>query len=330
MAPRLDISFPLCHQWQYLFGQAYQPQTNEFLLNHARTGIVLALRAVLPNGGKVGVVAYNCHTVANAVVNAGCTPLFIDITRELTIDVEKLPVGLEAIIVTNLFGIRNDIEAIKAKCSKTVIIVDNAHGFGLPEEGDFTIYSINQGKFPSLGEGGILKVNTIKYNERITTLYQKLPTYSYYAQIKLFAKMWLKALAYSPCCYWLVRWKKKDFKRNVYEKVVLRKMANGVKKMYCAALPDIDKRIAIQKKNAEFLRALGYDVCVGENAFMAIIECERPENLKREFARKGIETATHFGKAIEWAHEFGYIEGSCPQAERLTKRLLMIPTYIRI
>ena len=76
MIPRLNISFSLRRQVQYWCGKVYKSREGEYLLNHARTGIVMALRAALPNGGRVGVVVYNCHTVANAVVNAGCAPLF--------------------------------------------------------------------------------------------------------------------------------------------------------------------------------------------------------------------------------------------------------------
>ena len=90
MTPRLDIRFPLRRQWLYWFGRQYEPQEGEYLLNHARTGIALALKATLPNGGRVGVVAYNCHTVANAVVNAGCTPVFLDVTERLQIDCEEI------------------------------------------------------------------------------------------------------------------------------------------------------------------------------------------------------------------------------------------------
>ena len=165
MRPRLDIQFPLRRQIQFWCGKQYESRDGEYLVNHARTGIVMALRATLPKGGRVGVVAYNCHTVANAVANAGCTPFFVDVTEGLRIDVSSIPVDLDAIVVTNLFGIRNDISAIRAKCPRAIIIVDNAHGYGLPVEGDFTVYSINQGKFPALGCGGILVVS------------QKLPTY---------------------------------------------------------------------------------------------------------------------------------------------------------
>jgi dTDP-4-amino-4,6-dideoxygalactose transaminase len=60
------------------------------------------------------------------------------------------------------------------------------------------------------------------------------------------------------------------------------------------------------------------------------VRCDDPDALQKEFTQQGVETATHFNNAIVWAKEFGYTEGQCPTAERLTKELLMIPTYRKI
>lgn len=341
MTPRLDIRFPLKRQWQYWFGKQYEPRKGEYLVNHARTGIVMALRATLPKGGRVGVVAYNCHTVANAVVNAGCEPFFVDVTEDLRIDVESVPVDLDAIVVTNLFGIRNDIEAIRKRCPEAIIIVDNAHGYGLPVEGDFTVYSINQGKFPALGEGGILVTNERMKeleNERISEMYASLPGYNFIAQLKLFAQMLVKALAYSRCMYWLtmkVKGMRELGSERIREKVVMKRMAPGVRRLYQLWLPSADEAIAAQKRNAERIRGLGVsglgdEWLMGDNAFMLIARCENPEELKMWFANRGVETETHFKHAIDWAKEFGYVPGSCPKAEEMKRHLLMIPTYKRI
>lgn len=341
MKPRLDIKFPFKRQWCYWFGKEYKPKDGEYLLNHARTGIVMALKASVPEGGRVGVVAYNCHTVANAVVNAGCKPVFVDVTERLTIDVESVSADLDAIVVTNLFGIRNDIEAIRKRCPKAIIIVDNAHGYGLPAEGDFTVYSINQGKFPALGEGGILVTNERMKeleNERISEMYASLPGYNFIAQLKLFAQMMIKAIAYSPGFYWLtmkVKGMRELGSERIREKVEMKRMAAGVRRLYQSWLPSADEAIAAQKRNAERIRGLGVrglgdEWLMGDNAFMLIARCENPEELKMWFANRGVETETHFKHAIDWAKQFGYIEGSCPMTERLTKELLMIPTYKRI
>ena len=334
MIPRLDIQFPIKRQWQFWFGEQYEPQEGEYLLNHARTGIVMALRATLPDGGRVGVVAYNCHTVANAVVNAGCTPVFVDVTENLMIEIESIPADLDAIVVTNLFGIRNNISAIRAKCPRAIIIVDNAHGYGLPAEGDFTVYSINQGKFPALGEGGILVTNERMKeleNERISEMYASLPGYNFIAQLKLFAQMMIKAIAYSPCIYWLTMKMKKSSNPKVHQSVVMKQMAPGVRRLYQAWLPTAETEIAKQKRNADLMseriRELGNECIVGDNAFMLIAKTRDSAALQVWFAKQGVETATHFAHAIDWAIEFGYQHGSCPMAERLTKELLMIPTY---
>ena len=329
MKPRLDIQFPLRRQIQFWFGKQYEPKQGEYLVNHARTGIVMALRAALPKGGRVGVVAYNCHTVANAVVNAGCTPFFVDVTEDLRINVESVPVDMDAIVVTNLFGIRNDVEAIRKRCPGAVVIVDNAHGYGLPAEGDFTVNSINQGKFPALGCGGILVVSQklpTMLQKSIAEQYAALPGNGFIAQVKLFAQMLVKAIAYSRCMYWLTMKMKKKANPEVHEKVAMRKMAKGVRRLYQAWLPKVESEIAKQRQNAAQIDGAFY----GDNAFMAIVKCDDPEELQKQYASRGIETATHFKNAITWAKEFGYKEGSCPKAEELTKKLLMIPTYTRV
>ena len=115
----------------------------------------------------------------------------------------------------------------------------------------------------------------------------------------------------------------------------MKKMAPGVRRMYEAWLPNAAAEIAKQKHNAKQICDLQSEIknrqCfIGSNAFMAIVRCDDPDALQKEFAQQGVETATHFKNAIAWAKEFGYTEGQCPTAERLTKELLMIPTYRKI
>lgn len=115
----------------------------------------------------------------------------------------------------------------------------------------------------------------------------------------------------------------------------MKKMASGVRRMYEAWLPNAAAEIAKQKHNAEQICNLQSEIknrqcLIGSNAFMAIVRYDDPEALQKKFAQRGVETATHFKNAIAWAKEFGYIEGQCPVAERLTKELLMIPTYRKI
>lgn len=76
-------------------------------------------------------------------------------------------------------------------------------------------------------------------------------------------------------------------------------------------------------------KGLAEQVWYGDNAFMLIARSDNPEQLSQYFAKNGVESATHFARTIEWAKEFGYTKGQCPMTEKLTKELIMIPTYCR-
>ena len=336
MTPRLHIEFAYRHQLTFWCGVEHTPQVGEYLLNHARSGIVMALQAALPAGGRVGVVAYNCHTVANAVEQAGCIPVFVDVAEDLHIDVQHLAtLKLDAIVVTNLFGIHNDIAAIQTVQPNAIIIVDNAHGYGLPAEGDFTVYSINQGKLPALGAGGMLWVNTEQYQASIQQQYAALPSYTKSQELKLFMIMLAKAWMHIPWIYGLLTRRMKAYRGKIEcrEAVVLRRMAKGVSRIYQQALPTIAEQIQQQRANAQQVadallsKGLAEQVWYGDNAFMLIARSDNPEQLSQYFAKNGVESATHFARTIEWAKEFGYTKGQCPMTEKLTKELIMIPTY---
>ena len=338
MKPRLDIHFSLRDQLSFLFGCPYCRKPSEFLLNHARSGILLALQALhLTKGAKVGVMAYNCHTVFNAVSQAGCIPVFIDVTNGLGLDLndlKKKKQGLSALIVTHLFGIHNDVDAIKEVCPGIPVIEDCAHAYGIPEvKGDIAVFSIGQGKLPSLGDGGILSVRNDVYLDETTRLYESVPDYSVFAEIKQFCKLLLKAVSYLPWVYSCVtlpmKMRKPAFSGR--EDIIVKRMSRGVSRMYERERHQVLNQIFERRQRAmELIRnsqGPGLSFLCGDNAFMLVARCDTPEVLKTRYKARGIETATHFAHCIDWAKSFGYQDGMCPTAEYLTKHLLMIPTY---
>lgn len=312
MIPRLQISFPLRYQKEYWFGRPYSAAENEFLLNHARSGILLALKAAeLPADACVGVMVYNCNTVANAIEQAGFRPVFIDVTEELKLDLEDLSQkadGLAALVVTHLFGEVNDVKAIKQKYPHMILIEDCAHAYGIKElNGDFAVFSIGQGKNPSIGDGGILKVLNQKDLQNSNHLFRELPEYTLGQRIKLFIKLWAKAFLYRPFLYnWItLLLKRKCPIRSGKETIIPRKMCRGIRNIY---------RIEREK-------------VIPRDSFMQVLYCQNPENEKESYRKKGIDTDTHFGLSIQWAREFGYETGDCPNAEKLVNHLLMVPNY---
>lgn len=339
MKPRVEVNFDKAERQAFRKKYPeYQHDDNEFLLNHARSGLLLALQSLgLPKGSRVGVMVYNCHTVMNAVTQAGCEVVFIDIDDHMRIDrddLERKSSGLKALIVTHLFGIINDIDAIRKQYPQLPIIEDCAHAFGKEISGDFGVYSIGQGKLPSLGDGGILVVNNPKYAETVNTLYAKLPEYSCSDEKKLYCKLLLTNLAHNQLIYGLVtsRLKQRKKPQSGKESIVMRKMSRGIRAMFALrkgqVAEQVKTRLVNAKNEAKYFgnNELVSSVLVGSNAFMLVVRSAHVKALKIQYAQRGIETATHFANSILWAREFGY-RGDCPNAERLRKELLMIPVY---
>lgn len=339
MKPRVEVNFDKSERQAFRKkSPEYQPAANEFLLNHARSGLLLALQALqLAKGSKVGVMVYNCHTVMNAVAQAGCEVVFIDIDDTMRIDqedLEKKSMGLKALIVTHLFGIINDIESIRKLNPHLPIIEDCAHAFGKEIIGDFGVYSIGQGKLPSLGDGGILVVNNTRYIDTVKNLYDRLPSYSRFDETKLYVKLLLTDFLHKRLIYsvFTSRWKQNKKPQSGREPIRAKKMARGVIAMFALRKGHVDEQVKTRLLNAEKEtdglknNELVSSVLVGSNAFMLVARSSDVKALKAQYAQRGIETATHFANSLLWAKEFGY-KGECPKAERLRNELLMIPAY---
>ena len=155
-------------------------------------------------------------------------------------------------------------------------------------------------------------------------------------ELRLFITMLVKAWMHIPWIYGLItrRMKNHRGKATCREAVAIRSMAKGVSRMYQQALPTIAEQIQQQRANAQQMadalisKGFAEQVWYGDNAFMAIARTKDAMSLSKYLAACGVESATHFARSIEWAKEFGYTEGQCPMAERLTNELIMIPTYV--
>ena len=340
LIPRLDVRFSLPQQLSFVFGKPYLPHKGEFLLNHSRCAIFLALKSLrLPPRTGIGVMVYNCHTVMNAIEQAGYTNVFIDVDDNLMIDFDDLRKKaslISALVVTHLFGIVNDIQAIKNEFPHLLVIEDCAHAGGIEHlHGDFATFSIGQGKFPSLGDGGILLVLNGQYLDEVNTIYSQISSYSIVESLGLFTKLLINSILYVP---WVYCWLTFPIKRRRYyisgrEKVNQKKMNRGVSAMYASTKAKVDvekeirKKLQIAKFEAQWIAKDINHYCIGFNAFMLVANCDNPKLLQEKLRKRGVESATHFVCAIDWALEFGYRYGDCPNAEKLINHLLMLPTY---
>lgn len=340
--PRLNVSFSASMRDSFIkANNEYSPRNNEFLFNHNRSAILFILNLLNIKGGNVAVMAYNCHTVMNAIYQAGCHSIFIDVDNSLKMDTDDLQrkaqeQRIDAVIVTHLFGIPNEIDAIR-NIINVPIIEDCAHAYlspGCGNNGDFAIYSLGQGKFPSIGDGGICVINNEKYLEHFKNSYSQVPQYSKGEKFSLFCRMTVKHLCYRPWIYFIMR----NFKENKTEKVIkdikIRRMEKGISTLFNLCQPEIEKNKAHQQYNTDVLINALPDLNVRPlispnvtNCFMLPVVCKNVRDIQDLFFNKGIETATHFSKCTEWAKSYGYKERECPNTEFFTKHLLVIPTY---
>lgn len=347
MVPRIGVKAPVS-MMNFFFGRKYQSKENQFLLNHARTGVYVTLKALqLPSKTKVGVMLYNCDSVVSAINKAGCEPVFLDVTDELRIDENDLrrkSTGLSVVVISHLFGIPNDISSIRKQYPQLIIIEDCAHAWGsrfadgclCGTKGDFAVYSVGIGKLPSLGDGGLLCVNNQYYLASLQEKVVQLPTYTILQNVKLYVTILMKHLLYSPCIWtWIVRWKSKRQANN--SNWHAKRMANGVERMLgaCSGMMDkkIEKRRSVMKNICECLsgmpvfKQLEKEPWKQSNAFMLPLWTADKNDAIEFFRRNGIETKTHFENALQWGSQYGYKSGDCPNTEKLLQHLIMLPCY---
>lgn len=110
-------------------------QGDAFLFSSGREALLAVLRSLaLAQGEEVIVQGYTCVVVPNAILAAGCVPIYADIERDsLNLDLAAVERAItpktRAIICQHTFGLPADTEALRALCDKhsLLLIEDCAH-----------------------------------------------------------------------------------------------------------------------------------------------------------------------------------------------------------
>lgn len=139
-----------------------------------RQALAALLKAAdIKQGDHVGVCAFTCPSVIEAVMVLGAVPVFLDVDKHLCIDPEQIrlldPGLLKVVILQHTFGNPGQLEELLQSCKKKGIkvIEDCAHALGcfwggepLGSFGLGAIYSFQWGKPFTIGQGGMLIVNS--------------------------------------------------------------------------------------------------------------------------------------------------------------------------
>jgi UDP-4-amino-4-deoxy-L-arabinose-oxoglutarate aminotransferase len=153
---------------------------NGVAMGSGTAALTLALWALgLKKGGEVILPTYVCKNVAEAILNAGCVPVFCDVGHHWNMTAKTVADVLTkraiAIIVIHLFGIPTHLDDFEK--FGLPIIEDACQAFGAKAEerivgtmGTIGIFSFHATKCLTTGEGGLAISNDPKLLERMRKL----------------------------------------------------------------------------------------------------------------------------------------------------------------
>ena len=360
MIPRFNYSFSPVEAWDAAKGifrpecsnTAYYrslfPSSTVHEISSARAGLTYALEALqLRQHARIGVQPYTCSSVMSAIRSAGFSPVFIDINHRLTLDCDDLAYKLneiDALIVTHTFGVPADINRIKELTGNLPVIEDCAHAFLSRYEGiqvgnffDLAVFSFGNGKFPTLGSGGLLVVNNKQYERSVAKQINQLKKNTVAAELMFICRRLLYSLIYSGIGYQLLYGMSTKFlsgrgkafaagpknEQEMYKS--LRYLINKKAKNFQAiANQQRQNALAILDKNkSAFERVFNEDS--DSNCFAIVCLDARRDALYSYLVQNGVGAGKHFQHAKAWASTVGYQSGMCPQFEELVERVITIP-----
>jgi len=148
--------------------------------------LLLALRALgIGPGDEVITTAYSFFASAGTIVNAGATPVFVDIDpRTFNIDPHAIEAAItprtKAVLPVHLYGQCCDVATVKATCDKHQLwlIEDAAQAIGSEWDGkragafgDFGCFSFFPSKnLGAAGDGGMMVARNSDYADRVRLL----------------------------------------------------------------------------------------------------------------------------------------------------------------
>lgn len=327
-----------------------------------REAIELALKILkLPKDSWVAINGFTCYAVYEAIDNAGYGTEFIDIDESLNFSTENLKVILRSnskvrvVVIQNTLGYPCDIKKIEKICrkNKLILIEDLAHSVGAIYEdgreagtvGDFTVLSFSQDKIIDGISGGVLVVRNEKYQ---TALPRSFSNPKFIQQLKdrfypLFTYLIRKT--YSVGLGKLLHWVLRSF--GLLSKPM--DGEDGIKNLpswycqlaYSAFIDHVDninhrRRIASVYAKAIDKKILSDQVVkkvdLSSNLRFPIF-VENRSSLVNYLKDYGVYVSDVWYDAP--ISPKGYMErtsynGQCPNAEKISEKILNLPTHINV
>lgn len=321
-----------------------------------RAAIVTAIKAIgLTPGARVGAPLYCCSVVLKAIEAAGCKPRFLDVDPATfclsATDLNEKRSQIDAVIAVHMYGNVCDVRKLQEMAPGLPMIEDCALSLGSKlgdrmtgSLGDIGVFSFRSGKYLSVGEGGVIFANDGRLRSEAAKLISKLPVPVHAKELLHVAKTYLRSSLRSRPFYGLVGhalWEAYNKRARFSEKSPI-----AMSQIYRTDLALTKKRLGrlrsmvnAQRSNADYflqnLRADPSAVChepagafYNRYQFPLTLPSQNDRDLLAAYLhRRQIDTAKPLDDIVEVARSYYGYNGDCPVAEKLSKQVLIIPSY---
>jgi len=308
----------------------------------------------LPLGSQVLVQSLTCSVVPGAIIKAGLKPIFVDVTNTFNMDIADLakkttPLS-KVLIIQHSFGHPDNLEKIQSFCHqhKLILIEDCAHCLGVNYQGKplgsfghASFFSFGRDKVISSVWGGALLVKD-------KSIYQKI-TNTKFVNKNIF---WVSQQLLYPSIIFLVT--------NLYSFLSLGKIIHFISQK--SGL--VTKAVSFRDKNLINTPLYSFPNQLATLAHHQLNKLDRILEKRRSLAKSYAQVFDHkfypqngylrysllvkdksnFKNLLkksniiagDWYYQpvipdinlakFGYILGSCPQAEFISQSMINLPT----
>ena len=261
-------------------------------------------------------------------------------------DLERKHNEIDVLILTHTFGFPENIKLIRKIIGNKILIEDCAHSYLSKYDniytgnfGDASIFSFGLAKFPPIGTGGICQINNLNHFPLFDQEYKKLNQKGNISTLLETIKILVYSIMLRPPLYGLITYRigkkldsKMDFtaKHNFHE-------YKGVKwvQMIIKSSSTFKKMLDIQSDNAKLLKSVlinpeftvNQNIKAEPNYYCFPILMTNRDFLFNKLIKNGIEPGKHFHNSINWARNFGYKDGECPNTEKIVSKILTVPIH---
>ncbi|MBS3124399.1 DegT/DnrJ/EryC1/StrS aminotransferase family protein [Candidatus Woesearchaeota archaeon] len=273
------------HQYHYWTGSGREA-LRQILINLMNSGIK-----------TIGVPAFTCHVVLDAVKRAGCLPIFYDcgIVAEEKV-VSKIIGKVDALLVCYNFGFMPNMKKISEICkkNKVILIEDCAQALGASYDnepagsfGDYAFYSFGISKNINFAGGLIASKKELKI--------EVLPRLHFLRLFKTIIEVLVAPLFFNKHIYpFSLRLLKKELKKE--QEALSYSLPKFAQRIILFQMQHYDKILQLRRNNEELLQKIlnsqnGFTTTqkTKSSALYLVLLNQNREYIKSELLKRGVE-----------------------------------------